>query len=289
MWIVVLILVLWVSIPALTYVFYWYEVSTPSCFHEGARSEKEVLERLFDRKLKRSVFLSLLSSIVALPIVTITYPFGMISKWWSVKTTPSKGTIIFIHGLFHNPSAALLLKRAFAKRGFSFISLSHCCWEKSLFDVFNRMDRELEETLGEDLRSEPIILIGHSLGGLLAGLLGCSLSEKGYNVKGVVTLGTPFYGSRLAPLIAGLSFGRLARSVMFGSEELAEARKRLDSPNFKAVQFWSPTDNMVLPPASLYQTPKGWDRVALSPLCHTFVLFWPGVVNRVVRTVEGWI
>jgi len=285
MWIVVLILVLWVLIPALTYVFYWYEVSTPSCFHEGARSEREVLERLFDRKLKRNVFLSLLSSIVALPIVAITYPLGMVSKWWSVRTTPSKGTIIFIHGLFHNSSAALLLKRAFAKRGFSFVSLSHRFWENSLIDVFNRMDKELNEAFGDELRNEPIILIGHSLGGLLAGLLGCSLSGKGYNVKGVVTLGTPFYGSRLAVL----SCGRLARSVRFGSEELADTRKRLESPNFKAVQFWSPTDNMVLPIASLYQTPKGWERVTLSPICHTFVLFWPGAAKQVVKTVEEWL
>ncbi|MEJ5300751.1 MAG: alpha/beta fold hydrolase [Thermodesulforhabdaceae bacterium] len=282
MGVVLLVLALWVLIPALTYVFYWYEVSTPSCAHEGAKSEKEILERLLDHKLKRSVLLSLFSSILVLPVILVTYPFGLVKKWWSAKATPSKGTIVFIHGLFHNPSAALLLKRAFAKRGFSFISLQHHCWEGSIWDVFNRLDKELEDILGEASQQEPVIVIGHSLGGLLAGLLGRSLSEKGYMVKGVISLGTPFYGSRLA----SLSCGRLARSVRFGNEELADVRMRLDSPPFKAIQFWSPTDNMVLPLSSLYQIPKGWDRITLPPVCHTFVLFWPGVINRVVKTVE---
>lgn len=277
-----IIALLWFGMPFVSYAFYWYEVSTPSCTHEGAKTEREILQKLLHRDLRLVALSGLISSILALPLIVLFYPFGLVSRWWNVRTSPSAGTVIFLHGLFHNPSGAILLKRAFVKRGFSFISLYHRPWEKSIFDLLQKLENEIEKNLAGISKDEPLLIIGHSLGGILAGLLGRRLKERGWKVRGVISLGAPFYGSRLA-VFARCS---MARRLYFGSHELHEVRKQLSDPPFPAVQFWSPADNMVIPLFSLYEVPKGWDRILTDPLCHTGIIFWPGLIKKVTETVE---
>lgn len=282
---IALIILLWIGFPLLSYGFYWYEVSTPSCLHGKAVGEREILERLLHRGLGLVALSGLVSSILALPVILLLYPFGLVGKWWNVRKSPSSGTVIFIHGLFHNPSGAIFLKNVLTRRGISFISLCHRPWERSIFDVLGRLEGEAERILAGISRNEPIVIIGHSLGGLLAGLLGRSLSERGFSVKGVISLGSPFLGSRLAAFVRC----SLGRALSFGSPEIDKVRDHLVSPSFSAVQLWSPADNMVLPISSLYEAPSGWDRIVAAPLCHTGMLFWPGVIRKIVNTVENWL
>ncbi|MCX7822052.1 MAG: thioesterase domain-containing protein [Syntrophobacterales bacterium] len=282
--ILAIILALWFMVPFITYTLYWYEVSTPPCSHEGARSEREVLERLLKGDLRLGVFIGLISSIVTIPLLVLLYPLGFYSKLWTTRRDQSLGTVIFIHGLFHNPSGAILFKRAFGRRGFSFISLHYNAWQENIFDVFERLRSKLEEEIERVPEDEPLVIIGHSLGGLLAGLLAKGLYEKGRRVKGVISIMSPFHGSRLA----ALALGPLSRSLRFGSLELTKVRHRLASPSFPAVQMWSPIDNMVLPVSSLYEIPAGWDRIALPPFCHSGIVLWPGLVKRIVKIVEEW-
>ncbi|MGC8719034.1 MAG: esterase/lipase family protein [Thermodesulforhabdaceae bacterium] len=281
----ILVFLVWLGIPLITYAFYWYEHSTPSCLHPGAKSEREVIQKLVHRDLRVIAFSGLVSSIVALPIVVILYPFGFISRWWSVRKNPSAGTIIFIHGLFHNPSAALLLKTVFSRRGYSFISLRYQPFKETIFSVLEKLERDVEKSLRDVPKDESVVLIGHSLGGILAGLLGRKLTEKGIPVKGVIAMGTPFKGSRLA-IFARCSLGG---SLRFGNPVLRDVRKLLESLPFPAVQIWSTADNMVFPISSLYEVPEGWDRVTMPPVCHTGMVFWPGLSGKISEIMGRWL
>lgn len=280
----IIVLLVWFGIPFLTYAFYWYETSTPSCLQAGSKSEREVIEKLVGRDLRLIALSGFISSVIAFPIILVLYPFGMIHRWWSVRKTPSAGTVIFIHGLFHNPSGALLLKNVFSRRGYSFISLCHQPLGQTIFGVLDKLEKNMEKVLSDVPKDVPVILIGHSLGGLLAGLLGRKLSEKGTAVKGVIAIGAPFYGSRLATFTQC----SLGGNLRFGNPGLEEVRSRLESLPFPAVQLWSTADNMVLPLSSLYEVPKGWDRITLPPLCHTGILFWPGLSSRILALLEKW-
>ncbi len=275
-----LVIAIWIIFPFLTYCFYWYEVSNVPCFHNRSESEERELEKITGRKLKELFFLGLVSSWLFFPLILISYPLGWFKKLYNVERENPSMLIVFIHGLFHNRSGAIPLRLVIAGRNVNFIALGYGSFKSGFFEIVELFERELKnKNISKDL---PIFFVGHSLGGLIGALLATKLKEDGFNIKKVITLGTPFYGSKLA----SLAISPLAKSLKFMSEEVLKAINLISNPSFRAVQFWSPADNMVFPLGSLYNVPRGWEVRMTSPLCHTSLLFWPSLVKEIVGEIE---
>jgi len=264
-----LVLVLWLFIPFLSYFLYWYEFA--SCDERYKLQGPHLLRVAF----------GFLTSVASIPLLVLTYPMGFFHSWleWQGSERP-KAIVVCIHGLFHNPSAWIFYRFLLPKKGFHMKVLYHFPWEKDFVTVTRRMVETLTMELPND--ETPIILLGHSLGGVIAGLAGRELHDAGFNVRGVIAMGAPFYGSKLTAFV----YFALAKSIGFKSELLSEARDKMSNPPFKAMQLWSPVDNMVLPLSSLYRVPQGWALERTFPVSHAAVLYWPSVIKQAMAFID---
>ncbi len=270
--VIFIFIVLWIGFPLLTYMFYWYELLNTG--------EDEKIKLFPSYSPFRIVCSGLITSIVFFPVLIFTYPLGAGRRLWIRKTTgEQRANVVLVHGLFHNPVAWLMYMYLLPRKGFNCFCVGYFPWEGTFEDIAERLTDYIQKELSSET---PTIFVGHSLGGLLSGLIARSLSERGFWVKGVISLGTPFKGSKLT----AFSPGKLARSLGFNSALLDKAFMILKNPPFRAVQLWSPADNMVLPVSSMYMVPDGWNAERVFPVCHTCMLYWPGVIGRVFKIID---
>jgi len=108
-------LLLFVSVSAslMTYSFFWYE-----------NAWRARLAGKNGSKLKPMVAAGFLSSVASMFIIMISYPFGLIRRLWSPgEIVAGQPIIILTHGLYHNQSAWLLMRRRLKRAGFKNIFL----------------------------------------------------------------------------------------------------------------------------------------------------------------------
>lgn len=183
--------------------------------------------------------------------------------------------VVCIHGLNNNAAVWLYLGNLAAKAGFSVSTYSY----SSLFVPLERIISGLEAHITAVEAAFPgkkPVLVCHSLGGLLAR----HWLERGGNrerVSGLVTLGTPHGGSKLAVLAPG----RLAANIVPGSPFLESLRKAAPLP-FPCVAFVSPADEAVLP-ASFLLPPDGWKMRVTAKVGHFSMLFRPSIGKQVLE------
>lgn len=126
----------------------------------------------------------------------------------------------------------------------------------------------------------PVVLVGHSLGGLLSRW---ALQELGGDrrVERLVTLASPHAGT----LAARVPFGPLTRAIRPGSDIL----RRLDAGAHRVahvphVAVVAARDRMILPPSSAAAVPRA--RVTwIDDLGHNEVLFDPRVFDLVTDAI----
>ncbi len=109
----------------------------------------------------------------------------------------------------------LFLKSA----GYRTVNIGYPCRSASLSDCLNHISTKLSMSTQE---SERLAFVGHSMGGLLATSLASQLAAQGRSIAGVIALGSPFQGSRMAARVLGIPF--LGRSLGPALPELAELK-----------------------------------------------------------------
>ena len=100
--------------------------------------------------------------------------------------------------------------------------------------------------------SDAITLIGHSMGGLVASYYAEFLTKGDVNIKKIIALGSPLYGTRLAGLGAGLSVEQMAPNASF----LESLRSKIESSPIPYYFVASQMDNTIVP----------WDSALIDPL-----------------------
>lgn len=132
--------------------------------------------------------------------------------------------------------------------------------------------------------AEAITLIGHSMGGLVSSYYAEFLKGPEVNIKKVITLGSPFYGTRLAGLGAGLSVEQMAPNAAF----LESLRLKINESAIPYCHIASQMDNMIVP----------WDSALIDPLnpdaAHQYVIPDQGhirllVSQQVLDKVKSWL
>lgn len=158
---------------------------------------------------------------------------------------PEAPPVLLLHGLYHNPAAWLLLRRRLVRAGYSNV---HAARYETIFHGY---DHARETALAAARRlladhpGKPLILVGHSLGGVMVRecLLASDVRDR---VGAAITLGAPHGGSKLATF----GLGRTSGALMCGSEVL----RRLNAvsvdnpPGAPCLSIFAPLDNMILPP-----------------------------------------
>ena len=195
--------------------------------------------------------------------------------------TPQR-SIVCIHGLYHNRRAWFFYRRWLRKAGFSTIYT----WS---YPSFGRDFQSLSKNLTRDLRQlaqfqpeHKMVLIGHSLGGLLikSALKHTDLAER---IELVVSLATPHQGS----LLAGLALGGLGRSLKFGTICIRSLSTPDPQPGPVKVNIHAPLDNMVAPVSALQPLEGGWQEILTPPLGHVSLLFHRPTARLVEKRISS--
>ena len=263
-------------VSALTYTFFWYEsICNPHPAHRRACPG--------GRGLLWCVAVGFLTSVSSQLMVYLSYPFGFARRLW--KPSPSaKCThppVLMVHGLYHNASAWYLYKWWLRRRGYekvfswSYNTIKYDFWE--LADQLRDVVREAAGLCG----GEPVILMGHSMGGLLV-RAAIADPETAESVSAAVLLGTPNQGSKLA----ALALGRLGRSIFHGGP-LIERLNAMPSPmKMPKLNLYSPLDNMVLPTSSLEVPERGWIQAETAPISHVSMLYHIPTIRMVMEFLD---
>lgn len=261
-----------VAVSLFTYCFFWYENS--------GSARRRTLEAE-GRSLPGLTLRGIVTGIASLLLLFLLYPLGFVRSLRKPKEfQSSQPVIVLVHGLYHNASAWLLLKYRLRRAGFVNV------YAINYSSIFTSFDNALEK-LGKFVQrlpapdpSQPVIIIGHSLGGLLARAYAEKTSPSSAPAA-IITLGTPHKGSRMA----AFGFGRLARDILYEGElfsRLGQGSETLPCPAFALI---SPADALVLPYDGL-EPPAGWIVHETQPMSHISMLYSGTVAGKIIELIK---
>lgn len=220
----------------------------------------------------------------------IVFPF---ERWWMSadrlqsplgeaagrvgEVPPRRPPVLLIHGYGCSRAAWWWLLRRLEAADWTVATLNLEPVYASIDDYVEPLLRRIDAVLGET-GAEKLILVGHSMGGLVARAY---LQRFGGSpVAGLVTLGTPHQGSRLAVL----GFGENARQMRPGSTWLQGVAR--PPAVVETTVIYSPHDNFVMPQTHL-QLP-GTESRAIGGIGHLAMLYSPRVAQALLVALERY-
>jgi len=198
----------------------------------------------------------------------------------STKGSGSK-PILLVHGYCNHGSVWFYLQRMWAKTGVGpvyTINLGHPF--RSIREYAEHIACRAAEIRAETGHSE-LILIGHSMGGLVSAFYAAKLAQPG-TVTAVITLGSPLGGTHMAQLALGPNGREMRRASVFVSElKTLMAAKA----NIRFYHLGTKTDQLVIPSEAALLGNDPAREFVLDDIGHASLLFSP----RVAAKVSEWL
>jgi len=263
-------------VSGLTYVLFWYEAAnSPHPSHAEACPGAG--------GLAWCVVVGFLSSVSSQLVVYLTYPLGFARRLWkpSPQASCTHPPVLLVHGLYHNASAWYLYKWWLRRRGYEKVfAWSYNTMRYDFWELAEQLKGVLQEAAGL-CGGEQVVLVGHSMGGLLVRAV---LADKdaAKSVRAAVVLAAPNRGSKLA----ALAFGRLGRSLRHDGELTTRLNALATPRSLPKLNLYSPLDNMVLPTASLEIPEAGWLQAQTAPISHVSMLYHVPTIRLVLEFLD---
>ena len=273
-WIILGLIKLTVSVVTLTTL-----LSYSVAWYERANSRPDLIDRRFT---SRGVFIAAWMIILETGCLLLTIllrPFGWTHSDGLQDAETSKPPVILLHGLFQNRSCMYWVQNRLRAAGYSqTISINTPPW-RNLETLTEELAKKIDE-LRIKLNVEKFILVGHSMGGIIARNY---VQNRGgaAHVSDLITLGSPHHGSKLAPF----AVSQMGKSLLPGSSFLQAFNKVTWPKVTRAVSIYTRYDNIVLPTDSSKM--KGAENIELDGMGHTGLLFHPRSVQAVIDAVEN--
>ena len=195
--------------------------------------------------------------------------------------SPDGRPILLIHGYLHDSSAWVYHKRQLRKEGFGpiyVLNLGHPF--RSIRHYAEKVKMKAEQIERETNRSD-LILIGHSMGGLVSSWYAMRLAPPG-KVTDVITIGSPLAGT----YVAKIGIGPPAREMERDSELLEELREKIKkSAHTRFFHIATKTDQLVIPYSSALVGGHLERQYLLEDVGHVTLLFSP----RVAKKISDWL
>lgn len=217
-------------------------------------------------------------SIVSECLIVVLHPMGLWPGLWSAPTE-GKSLVVLVHGLFHNPGAWVLFRRRLRARGHGAACFGYASWGTEWETAVEGLRAYLDDLL----RAHPgrdVHLVGHSMGGLLLRAALPKLADD-RAVRSLVTLGTPYGGSKLSPF----ALTSLGRYLGHKGETVRAVAALPVPPHIRYLALRSPADNMVLPNDALRCGLPGCEERETAPVSHVAMIHSRSVFEEVL----GWI
>lgn len=205
-------------------------------------------------------------------VVCLTYPLGLLR---GRESSGSGAPVILVHGLFHNSSAWLMMKRRLREAGIKNLhTYQYNCYWGEFSDAVEGLQRKIDSLLQQSEKGK-VILIGHSLGGLVIRAAVGNPRFEG-KISAIVALGTPHGGSDLARF----AVNPMGRGLVPGGEIMARA-DLVPEPDCPKLAIYNVVDDLVFPLQVLIP-PEGWREAECAPMGHVWMLYSREVGGMVV-------
>jgi triacylglycerol esterase/lipase EstA (alpha/beta hydrolase family) len=259
-----------------TNLFFWVQAAKGS--------QLEQLRRMAEGKLWHWALRGFLSSLFSIMLLVLFYPLGFFRQWWKIPTDNDNSPVIIIlvHGLYQNNGSWLLFKRRLKRAGFRQIyAVGYNSFKLTFFEILDLLEKQIDQ-IRIQVPGGKFILIGHSLGGLFCRAYSDRASDPD-NIAGIITLGTPHGGTKLA----FLGTGRLARSLRFHGNLIDKIEQGASSSLIPRIALYSPIDNIVIPQTALLPRSPGWTCHMTAPIGHAAMLFHKPTFGSVLSHIRS--
>ena len=275
-------MILWLLLLVIKFTVYAVFLTVLLCYtvawYERANARPELIERRFTtRGLCIAIWL-LIQESACLLVTILLRPFGWLPAQMPSAKSGSLPPVILLHGLFQNRSCLFWLQYRLRSAGYrQIISINTAPW-RDLERLTEQLAKKVDE-LRIRLKVDKVILIGHSMGGMIARNY---VQNRGgaVNVERVVTLGSPHNGSKLAPF----ALSPMGKLLLPGSEFIRRFNSIAWPETPPIVSIYTRYDNIVMP-AELARM-EGARTVELDGMGHTALLFHPRSLQAVVEALK---
>jgi pimeloyl-ACP methyl ester carboxylesterase len=199
--------------------------------------------------LRPASYLGLAREALLTSVHLTTYPLGLMPplpfRHDPIDASIPRRPVVLVHGWVHNRSGFLLMTRALRRAGLGPVhAFDYPSITSDLNQVAHHLAPVVEHVVGH-ARADSCVLIGHSMGGLVARQY---VQELGGHdlVDTVITLGTPHRGT----YSAWLGVGRAAEQCRPGSDYLAQLEHTARPDLARWISYYSDLDLMVTPAVS---------------------------------------
>lgn len=212
---------------------------------------------------------------------TIFSSFLSIFSIESVDKINEKDTpILLIHGYLNYSSVWLFHLKRLKKKGYSAIYTINLGSPFLSIEEYGKKVEKKAQQIAKDLKRKDLILIGHSMGGLVASYYASFLASG--TVKKVITLGSPFKGTKMAKI----GIGKCSREMETNSLFLEKLRKNIEnSPDIHFFHLGTTKDQIILPYTSAFLGDQTSRHCVLDEMGHVGLLY----SDRVSEEIDRWI
>jgi triacylglycerol lipase len=243
-------------------------------WYERANARPDLIDRRFTTRGVCVAVWLLIEEIACLLLTILLRPFGWRQPQLPEADQDASPPIILLHGLFQNRSCLFWLQYRLRAAGYrQIISINTPPW-RDLETLTESLAKKVDE-LRIKLKVEKVILVGHSMGGMIARNY---VQNRGgaANVLGLITLGAPHHGSKLAPF----ALSPMGKTLLPDSAFLQQFNSVAWPQGTQAVSIYTRYDNIVLPAESGKM--DGALQVELDGMGHTALLFHPRSLQAVI-------
>ncbi len=260
----------------IVYAIRWFEFSNSNEYKEKYK-DKTIFSDFQKEGYKALVgfVLEYIYVIVHLVLLVVDYITSLFQSITPKISSPqdNRCPIILVHGYMMRGLVMYPIKQRLSKDGYKNVYLFTYSPPWLNIDDFSRQLRDKIEFVKKATGAEKVDLICHSMGGLVA-LNYINNYDGVKNIDRLITLGTPFGGSKLW----SFSIGKCGKEMKPGSEFL----KKLNMPpaGISATAIYTTFDEMVIPYE--YSKLEGADNIEMNYIGHVGLLF-DGKAYRIIR------
>ena len=248
-------------------------------WYERANARPDLIDRRFTGPGVCIAVWLLVQETGCLLLTILLRPCGWLQPKIPEAAPNARPPVILLHGLFQNRSCLFWLQYRLRAAGYQqIISINTPPWRDMETSTEN-LSKKVDE-MRIKLKIDKVILVGHSMGGMIARNYVQSRGGAA-NVRGMVTLGSPHHGSKLAPF----ALSSMGKSLLPGSAFLRQFNSVLWPNETQAISIFTRYDNIVLPAESGKM--EGAQQIELDGMGHTALLFHPRSLQAVISALDN--